>query len=389
MPIVESEIRLMVSAIVQSNVSIAQPHEYTDARWLNYFDPRKAYAAVAAHVGTLPSSRTEEKHTWRAYSDGLQYFLRWLAQSDGHMNWATLRLPTADLLTGFIAHLLGQRGLKPSTVNSKYLAPVRLYLSKLAEQNISGYTGDTRDFIADCREHIRAAASVKSPRPDTTTNIAPLWNPQFVRLTADQVRAVLRSINRLTRSGLRDYALLHVAFSSGLRLAELQRITLNSISQQGDVVLITVRGKRSNVDPVPISARAHADIMAWVDAYNADLPADDARRIAGDVPLWQPLLHGDNYGYIGVNKFNPLRGMSAQGLRDIIERTTRAALGDRYALAAHDTRRTAAAIAYEAGMPLPSIQKLLRHKDAAVTLRYIGQKPDFDASTLANYVQFS
>ena len=38
-------------------------------------------------------------------------------------------------------------------------------------------------------------------------------------------------------------------------------------------------------------------------------------------------------------------------------------------------------------MPLPSIQKLLRHKDAAVTLRYIGQKPDYDQSTLANYVQ--
>lgn len=381
----------MVLARVQPETSIAQPHAYNDATWLRYFDPKRAYAAVAAHVGTLPSSRTEEKHTWRAYSDGLKYFLRWMAQLDpaDDMNWATLRLPTADLLTSFIAHLLIARGLKPSTVNSKYLAPVRLYLSKLAEQNISGFTGDTRDFIADCREHIRAAASVKSPRPDTTSNIAPLWNPQFTRLTADQVRAVLRSLNRATRSGLRDYALLHVAFSSGLRLAELQRITLNSITIQGDVVLITVRGKRSNVDPVPISARAHADIMAWVDAYNADLPAEDPRRIAGDLPIWQPLLHGDNYPILGVNKFNPARGLSAQGLRDIIERSTRTALGAQYALAAHDTRRTAAAIAYDAGMPLPSIQKLLRHKDAAVTLRYIGQKPDFEGSTLANYVQFS
>jgi site-specific recombinase XerD len=197
---------------------------------------------------------------------------------------------------------------------------------------------------------------------------------------------VLRGINRSTRSGLRDYALLHVAFTSGLRLAELQRITLNSIQPSGDVYLITVRGKRSNVDPVPVSARAFADIMAWVDAYNAELPADDPRRIAGDLPIWQPLLHGDNYAWVGVNGFKPSRGMSAQGLRDIIERTTRAALGDQFALAAHDTRRTAAAIAYDAGMPLPSIQKLLRHKDAAVTLRYIGQKPDYDQSTLANYV---
>lgn len=379
----------MQSAIVPSvSTSISQDF-YNESLWLRYFDPFAAYSAVAAHVAALPSSRTDEKHTWRAYSDGLGYFLKWLAGSStpgGFTDWTALRLPTADLMTGFVAHLLTTRRLKTSTVNSKYLAPVRLFLSKLGAQHIGGYTGTTRDFIADCREHIRAAASVKSPRPETTSNIAPLWNPQFTRLTLTQVNAVLRGINRSTRSGLRDYALLHVAFTSGLRLAELQRITLNSIQPSGDVYLITVRGKRSNVDPVPVSARAFADIMAWVDAYNAELPADDPRRIAGDLPIWQPLLHGDNYAWVGVNGFKPSRGMSAQGLRDIIERTTRAALGDQFALAAHDTRRTAAAIAYDAGMPLPSIQKLLRHKDAAVTLRYIGQKPDYDQSTLANYV---
>lgn len=379
----------MVLAIVQPHLSISQ-EILNDTSWLRYFDPFAAYSAVAAHVAALPSSRTEERHTWRAYDDGLNYFLKWLAgttEPGRFMDWTQLRLPTADLLTGFIAHLLTTRRLKPSTVNSKYLAPVRLYLTKLAAQRITGFHGVERDYIQDCREHIRAAAAVKSPRPDTTTNIAPLWDPKFTRLTVQQVNAVLRGINRLTRQGLRDYALLHVAFSSGLRLAELQRITLNSITRQGDIYLITVRGKRSNVDPVPVSARAYNDIMEWVNTYNDGLPEDDARRIAGAMPIWQPLLHGDNYGWVGVNKFNPLRGMSAQGIRDIIERTTRAVLGEQFALAAHDTRRTAAAIAYDAGMSLPNIQKLLRHKDAAVTLRYIGQKPDFDASTLANYVK--
>jgi len=366
-----SELALPISG------SISQD-SFTDSAWLRYFDPRAAFAAVAAHVATLPSSRTAEKHTWRAYEDGLRYFL----------DWANVALPTEDLLSGFIAHLLTTRNLKPTTVSSKYLAPVRLFLTKLAGQRITNFTGIERDYIADCRDHIRAAGAVKSPRPDTTTNIPALWNPQFIRLTMQQVNAVLRSINRLHRPGLRDYALLHVAFSTGLRLAELQRITLNSIVPSGTVYLITVRGKRSNVDPVPISARAYADIMAWVEMYNADLPDDDPRRIVGDIPVWQPMLHGDNYAHNGVNGFTPLRGLSPQGIRDIIERTTRAALGDSLALAAHDTRRTAAAIAHDAGMSIPDIQKLLRHKDAAVTLRYIGTKPDYDTSTLANYVVF-
>ncbi|KAB2861869.1 MAG: site-specific integrase, partial [Anaerolineae bacterium] len=51
----------------------------------------------------------------------------------------------------------------------------------------------------------------------------------------------------------------------------------------------------------------------------------------------------------------------------------------------HDTRRTAAALAYEAGMPLPQIQKMLRHKDPGTTLRYIGQKPDYASSNLNTY----
>jgi site-specific recombinase XerD len=365
----------MVALAVPTTNSIAQEH-IVDTTWLRYFDPRAALAAVAAHIESLPGSRTAERHTMRAYTDGLNYFLEWMGG----------RLVTEDLMTAFIAHLLKQRGLKPSTVASKYLAPARLYLTKLAGQRVTGYTGSERDYIADCREHLRAAAAVKSPRAETTTNIAPLWAPQFHRLSLQQVNAVLRSIDRSTKLGLRDYALLHVAFATGLRLAELGRITLGAIQQQGDVYLITVRGKRSNIDPVPISAGAYTDIRAYVDAYNDGLEPDDPRLITPSSPLWQPLLHGDNYPMPGVNGYHPDKGLSTQGIRDVIGRRTEAALGEK--IAAHDTRRTAAAIAYDAGMPLTDIQALLRHKDAAVTLRYVGTKPDFGARSLSTYVTF-
>lgn len=351
---------------------------FTDMAWLRYFDPRAAVAAVAAHVETLPSSRTSERHTFRAYADGLNHFLQFCGNA----------LPTEDMLNGFIAHLVKHRGLKASTISSKYLAPVRLYLTKLAGQRVTGFNGSERDYIADCRDHIRAAAAVKSPRPETTTNISPLWNPQFTRLTLKQVNAVLRSIGDQTKIALRDYALLHVAFSTGLRLAELQRITLDSITNSGEAYLVTVRGKRSNTDPVPISAAAYADIQAYVTAYNANLPDGDPRRIERATPLWQPLLHGDHYAHVGTNGYTPLRGLSVQGIRDVIARRTGDALGKDFALAAHDTRRTAAAIAYDAGMPLPDIQALLRHKDAAVTLRYVGTKPNFETRSLSTYVTF-
>lgn len=359
------------------NDSIAREHA-VDTRWLHFFKPRQAVAAVAAHVEQLPGSRTPERHTWRAYRDSLNYFLA----------WAGNHLPTEDLMSAFVAHLIKQKGLKPTTVANKYLAPIRLYLRKLAGQQIVGYTGPDREYIADCREHLRAAAAVKSPRADVSTNIAPLWDPKFKRLTVAQVNAVLRGIDRTSRLGLRDYALLHIAFSTGLRLAELRRVTLAAITQQDAVYLITVRGKRSNYDPVPISARAHADLMAYVNAYNAGLAPDDPRTITSDMPVWQPLLKHENYVPLGVNNFHPSKGISNQAIRAVIAKRTAEALGPDMALAVHDTRRTAAAIAYDAGMKLNDIQALLRHKDAAVTLRYVGTKPDYGSRLLGYLVDF-
>lgn len=350
---------------------------FADAKWLNYFRPREALGAVGAHVASLPSAQTVERHTEKVYQAGLLYFL----------SFAGNELPTPNLITAFIGHLKRDRNLKSSTIGSKYLAPVRLYLKKLAAQQIT-VTGPERDFVQDCREHLRAALEVKTPRTETTSSIAPLWRPEFKRLTINQVNAVLRQIDRTQISGLRDYALLHVAFSAALRIAELNRITLGSLTQEGDTWIITVRGKRNNIDPVPVSSQCAQDIFDYVAAYNFGLAEDDPRRIDADTPLWQPLIHGDNYAILGVNRYAPARGMSHQGIRNIIRSRTATALGQDMGIAAHDTRRTAAAIAYDSGMPLPEIQSLLRHKSAAVTLGYIGTKPDYKNRTLATYVSF-
>lgn len=359
------------------DTQIVPQNHHLDTRWLQYFDPRAAMASVAAHIESLPSARTPERHTARVYETGLKYFLAWA-------NW---ELPTEDLMQGFIAHLLN-KGLRSATVASKYLAPARLYLNKLAGQHITGFTGEARDYISDCREHLRAAAGVRTPRADVSTNVAPLWRADFVRLELKQVNAVLRSLPRPALSALRDYALLHIAFSTGLRLAELSRITLDAIQPIEGDFLITVRGKRSNIDPVPISAQAMTDLLAWVEAYNAELDPDDPRRITGDRPVWQPLTRSDRHMPVGVNNYDPVRGMSHQALRDLIARRTRAALGDKFECAPHDMRRSAAAMAYDAGMNITDIQQLLRHKDASTTMRYVGTKPDFHKRKLASYVSF-
>lgn len=342
--------------------------------WTAYFDRRLAIEAVSAHIAQLPSSRTEEQNTRKVYEAGLKAFTTWMEDD----------LPTVDLLRAFIAHMVW-RGLKSSTIASRYLAVIRHYLHALANQSIPGLTGEAREFVADCREQLRQAEAIQTPKPETSSNIAPLWRPDFHRLDEHQVNRVLRQIDRTTVTGLRDYALMHIAFSTGLRLAELARIRLAAIfPTDGGRYLIRVRGKRNNVDPVPMSRTAYRDLQAYIEAFNAGLDTDDPRRIVETFPVWQP-RHRDRY-YLAIRRYDPSRGISHQAIRDIIAKRSLAALG--YKIAAHDTRRTAASLAHNAGMPLPDIQQLLRHKHASITLAYIGTKPNFEERALDHYVAF-
>lgn len=329
--------------------------------WQAYFDLSQAYQSVIAHCASLPSSRkvgddSPDYHTLRAYKAGLDYYLSLFAD----------QLPTPHVIQTYIAHLT-QRGLKATTINSKYLAPLRHWLKALAGQ-IDPYA--PREIYALAYQ-ITLATQIKSVKSETTTHVSALWGVGK-RLELSQIRATLSMIDRTTISGLRDYALLLTAFSTGFRLAELSRITPASITPSGDGVwIITVRGKRNNIDPVPVSAQVKNAIDAYMTAYNTLAPTP----LANDASLWQPIRKGNHISA------QTKRGISHQCLSELLGKWTELALGER--LAPHDFRRTAAAHAYDSGMKITDIQQLLRHADAGTTMRYVGTKPTFANRTLA------
>jgi site-specific recombinase XerD len=342
--------------------------------WTTYFNQPAAVESVYAHMASLPSSRTEEKYTAAVYRGGLQYF----------MNWSNNALPTPDLMRVYMAHLV-QRGLAASTINARYLTSVRHYLRALANQMITGLTGKARDFVADCKEQIRQAIALPSPKPGTSSNLPPLWRPDFHRLTLDEVNHVLRSIDRSTLAGLRDYTLLHIAFTTGLRLAELARINLAAIRPSGaGNYIVIVRGKRNNIDPVPFSADAYVDLLVYVWTFNSGLPVGDVRRIRDSVPVFQP-LHRETF-YMASWRYDAADGLSHQAIRDAVTKRSRMALG--YAIAVHDTRRTAAYLAHKSGMDLPDIQQMLRHKQPDITWKYIGSEPNYETRMLSKLLAF-
>jgi site-specific recombinase XerD len=345
--------------------------------WMDYFNQRAAVEAVSAYVATLPSSRNFEQHTKVAYAGGLKHFLGWIGD----------QLPTADVMLQYIAFHV-QRGIKSKTIISRYLAPTRHYLKALSNQTIDGMTGEDWYFMQDCREKIRQAAEIPYPKNEISTDVAPLWRAEFKRLTLDQINEILRSIDRGTLAGLRDYALLHLAFSTGLRLAELARVSLISIrTLDTTTYTVSVRGKRNNWDPVPLTQTCYQDIRDYTTAFNAALPeSHEAHRIEGDVPVFKAM---NRYGFplVMIGR-DPRKGLSHQAIRDVVGGRSVAALGEEWRLAVHDTRRTCAALAHESGMQLDDVRALLRHKDISVTMKYIGQKPDMTTRTLGRRVTF-
>lgn len=351
--------------------------EYNMA-WMQYFSIPMALDRLQAHIESQEGHNPEnlrESGTYLSYTQKMAEFLRYAAalvdeQPPAHP------LPTPALVEGFIAHLK-VRGLKARTIKS-YLIPIRHYFRFLADQEMPTDVGlQTYIHLTEWRETIRRAAEVKHKGQSKRTNLPAMWS-EGIRLDLSQVNATLRMIDRNTLAGMRDYAVLLLAFSSGLRIAELTRITRDDFTQQGSQWIATVRGKYNNYDPVPVSQAVLNAIHAWITIYNAtvgDLPG--YTPITPHTALWRAILRSDAPTPASA-------GLSTNALARMIGQRTHTATGQR--LAAHDTRRTCAYLAYKAGMSLENIRGLLRHSSIAITAVYIGTEPDYSGSTLANYI---
>lgn len=348
--------------------------------YLNYFDPHRAYKAFEDHVLGLPSSRRPEQHTYKVYTAGLKTFLLFMGRT----------LPTREGMLAYIRHLQ-ERDLKASTIGSKYLSPVKIYLRALAGQYIERrrdgdpLTIHDRVAISEIRETLRGAAQVKPPKRETVSYMSPLY-AHGTRLSLGDVNAIFDAIDIETLAGKRDLALLYVGFTSGLRLSELSRISMDRIRPGTDCYELRVIGKRGNTDPVPIDSDAVHLMQAWVEAYNAAVGESDPRRITDDTPIWQMVQHNDTPVPVGYQGRGDKQPISPGGLRLIVKKVVKEAID--VDITAHDMRRTVAALARANGMDYDEIRTLLRHQSIGTTEKYVGTPPQLSKSLVSNRVHF-
>lgn len=381
---------MMLAPIPQTSQIIQIVPVQARPRWLDFFDPEAALRAVVNHIETLPGSR-HERHTMRAYLSSLADFCGFLGavvirrgDEDYAFNWEPMEMPTRAGCGEYIA-ACKRKGLSSSTI-TRYMAAARHFVRALEEQPVYPESGNDFVFILEAQRQLRLAASTKNPAADRTSN-RPALEQFGTRLSLSQVNRVFESFSPEMQSvtGRRDLALLYLGITSGLRAAELARLTLNSIQQGKDCYEVRVRGKRSNHDPVGIDSTAYTLIVGMVEAWNARLDPDDARRINPDMPIFQPLLRGDHIPSMGLRGYKPDRGLTPRAILQIVERRT-AVLGT--SITAHDMRRTCAYLMRSHGYEWDQIRAQLRHRSIGTTEKYVGQEQDLSRALLSKRVNF-
>jgi site-specific recombinase XerD len=163
-------------------------------------------------------------------------------------------------------------------------------------------------------------------------------------LDADTVGCLLRSCDRRTEVGIRNFAILTVLSRLGLRAGELTALRLEDIDWRAGEIMIRGKGSREELLPLPVDVGEA--LAAWL------------RR-------GRPDCH---HRLVFTRVRAPYSGLSTTAITQIVRSACeRAGLP---VVGAHRLRHTAATEMLRAGASLSDVGQVLRHRDADTTAIY-------------------
>jgi len=166
-------------------------------------------------------------------------------------------------------------------------------------------------------------------------------------LTLAQVESLLEAPDAATPLGLRDRAMLELAYGAGLRVSELCGLKMDQLQQQQELVAVTGKGGKQRVVPFGRAA---------------------ARAIATYLDHGRPyLLNGRISPFVFVNVRGS--GISRVGFFKRLKEHARTA-GILRKVSPHVLRHSFATHLLEGGADLRLVQELLGHADIATTQVY-------------------
>jgi site-specific recombinase XerD len=278
--------------------------------------------------------------------------------------------PIDRIARDYADFLVQERGLRPATLanyvpiarrflEAKFgagkLAWNKLHLTDVTDFVLRGSSTDSpkrvqstgsalRSFLGFLTRQGKVPASLAASVP-TVANWRLAELPQF--LQPAEVEKLLRSCNRKTPTGRRDYALLLLLARLGLRAGEVVHLTLESINWVAGDVLI--QGKSAREDRLPLPPDVGRALAVYL---RRDRPACASRRVF-------------------IRMKAPRQGFaSSAAVCTILQRALRRAKLHPQKMGAHLLRRSLATKMLRRGVSLAQIGEVLRHQLAQTTEIY-------------------
>ncbi len=258
--------------------------------------------------------------TIETYTKSIRQFARYIREN-------SITQPTRADIIAYRDKL--KAALKPATVKA-YMVAVRLFFQWTQQEGI----------YPDIAEHIKSAKIDTEHKKDY--------------LTSNQVKKLLNSVDRSTEKGRRDYAVLVLMLTSGLRAIEVARANIEDMRALGDFTVLYIQGK------------GHEEKTAYVKIAG---PVEDAireyltERKTTDATATLPLFASES------NRNNGGR-MTTRSISRIVKSALVNAGFNSDRLTAHSLRHTTATLNLLNGGTIEETRQLLRHTNINTTLIY-------------------
>ena len=198
----------------------------------------------------LRHERGLAEQTEKTYSALLFRFVKW-AQGEGVTHWRKVKLKN---LTDFLQHERMRKLENAPEDSPKKLSSESLYLQISALRAFYRFA-ETEKFV-----DVNVAENLSLPKR---------WKRLPKALTNDEIAKLLKKPTQSTPGNLCDYAILELAYASGLRLSEIRTLRLEQLHL--DAGFINVIGKGNKERVVPVGSKATAAINHWLTVGRPDL----------------------------------------------------------------------------------------------------------------------
>jgi integrase len=275
----------------------------------------------------------------RAYRTSLVHFLAWCSSGKGDGTFSRLNvLQYKDELVGSRKELESgewKRQYSPATVNLR-LAAVRAFAQEAADAGLVDQS--EAGAIRRIRGEKQSGSRIGN------------W------LQKCQVDAVLKSVNRTSLRGKRDYAILAVLFATALRRRELVELQVATMQQRDSQWgFIGLRGKGGKVRNISLPEWVRLAIIDWL--------------VATQIVQGSVFRSLSRHGKLGGHQ------MAEESVKLILSHY--AGLCGHENFRPHDARRTCARLCRSSNAAIEDVQELLGHSSIQTTERYLGKTEGF------------